>query len=47
MDQEFNLPIELQLMRKLKEHDTIKQHDQLTNTTKLIAEPFALIGNIC
>lgn len=40
------MPVELQVMRKLKAYDTIQEHNQLTKVTKLPAEPFTLIGNI-
>jgi len=42
-----NLPAELHVMRKLKAYDTIQEHNQLTRVTRLPAEPFTLMGNIC
>jgi hypothetical protein len=41
-----NIPVELQVMRKLKAYDIIQEHNQLTKVTKLPAEPLTLIGNI-
>jgi len=34
-------------MRKLKAYDIIQEHNQLTKVTRLPAEPFTLMGNIC
>ncbi|KAK7856067.1 hypothetical protein CFP56_025449 [Quercus suber] len=40
------LPVELQSIRKLKAYDTIQEPNQLTNVTRLPAEPFMFMGNI-
>ena len=40
------LPAELQSIRKLKAYDTIQEPNQLTNVTRLPAEPFMFMGNI-
>ena len=40
------LPAELQFKRKLKLYETIQEPTQLTNVTKLPANPFTFIGNI-
>ena len=39
-------PAELQSIRKLKAYDTIQEPNQLTNVTRLPAEPFMFMGNI-
>lgn len=40
------LPVELQSIRKLKAYVTIQEPNQLTNVTRLPAEPFMFMGKI-
>lgn len=40
------LPAEFQSIRKLKAYETIQEPNQLTNVTRLPAEPFMFMGNI-
>ena len=41
------LPAELHSIIKLKLYVTIQEHDQFAKDTRLIAEPFTLMGNTC
>ena len=42
----YIIPAELKSMKKLKENEIIQDPNQLTNDTRLPADPFMFIGNI-